>query len=473
MMFVAAGVVKRTMVNYLPFLSVSGTRTLAASSSGSSFQKKNSSERKNTTRPKNHKNQQNKKLAYGWAKNPSPKAHQMARAQNGEYKARQVVLDDYAKHMKDIVDELKGEYKRLVNEGIINESTMDARKIQAMLMDAANDKVPPFPIQFQTGLLGQRLLESDVVAFQEDAINTPPFVPMSKDFTNQPGMLREHTVFSKRISNMTRGGRRPSMSVLSIVGTGNGGVGYAVAKASETGVAEEQALKRAKNKMIFIPRLNDRTIAHDIQAHYKKTKLYLRPAKEGSGVKAQPLVRIICELAGITDLTADLFGSTNPLNIVRVTMKALQSQIDPIEVAKRRGKVLLKIDDPGKMPEILYEPPSDSHALELPHLEKTKLFRNWLISFPQPENIVALGNAKQLFDVLKVNGQLASGESSALDDVSATMDTDVLKWISDRPAVVLEDVDFIANAHGSFLDANFWPGSVETCISMAKEKAFA
>eukprot|EP00056_Hartaetosiga_gracilis_P021604 m.25083 g.25083 ORF g.25083 m.25083 type:complete len:470 (+) comp9168_c0_seq1:53-1462(+) len=420
------------------------------------------------------------RLLYNWSKSlhklpQGSKMDKRARTDpNGVYRARKAVVDEYKKHMRGMSDQIKSECKQLLNEGILTRDS--ASKVQSLLDAAAKDDTPPMLLDIDRDTIVDRgespPSEEEIINLQEGLINTPPFVPLRNW---DEGLEREHTVFTKRVSNMTRGGRRPSMSVLAIVGNGDGGVGYAVAKSNEGPIAEEQAIKKAYNKMVFVPRLDKRTITHDIQVRFKKTKLYMQPAKKGRGIKAHPLVRIVCENAGITDLTADLFGSKNPLNIVKCAMKALQSQVDPVELAKNRGKILLKIDDPGKMPQIMFKPTANAHVKEVSQSEKKKLFGNWLMSFPSPQDIVSLGEGKKLYDAFKASNALSDNDNADEVVIGANVNTkevgvDVLKWFGRRPMLVLDEMDFTAHSVGSFLDSNFWPGGVDTCMDMARQQ---
>ncbi|EDQ92021.1 uncharacterized protein MONBRDRAFT_3220, partial [Monosiga brevicollis MX1] len=142
---------------------------------------------------------------------------------------------------------------------------------------------------------------------------------------------------TKRVINMTRGGRQSSMWALVIVGNKKGVAGFAIAKAEDVGDAVRKATAKAIRKAVFIDRFDERTIHHTIHHKFLRTKIFLRPKRPGGGLIAHRSVMGIAELAGIRDLGADIIGSNNPLNVVRATFGALARQIPATELAEARG----------------------------------------------------------------------------------------------------------------------------------------
>ncbi len=155
-------------------------------------------------------------------------------------------------------------------------------------------------------------------------------IPESLDFT-------ERVISVRRVAKVVAGGKRFSFSALVAVGDMQGHVGIAIGKAPEAPDAIRKAITKAKKNIITVP-MRGTTIPHEIVADFGASRLILRPASEGTGVIAGGTVRAILELAGIKNILTKALGSTNPINLARVTMKALSMLKTPAEVARIRGK---------------------------------------------------------------------------------------------------------------------------------------
>jgi len=127
-----------------------------------------------------------------------------------------------------------------------------------------------------------------------------------------------------RVTKVVKGGRRFRFNALMVVGNKKGAVGYGFGKAKEVPDAIKKAVEDAFKNLVQID-LKGTTIAHDIEVKYNASKIILKPAKEGTGVKAGGAARPVLELAGIRDILSKQLGSTNPSNVVRATIKALTS----------------------------------------------------------------------------------------------------------------------------------------------------
>jgi small subunit ribosomal protein S5 len=127
-----------------------------------------------------------------------------------------------------------------------------------------------------------------------------------------------------RVTKVVKGGRRFRFNALMVVGNKKGQVGYGFGKAKEVPDAIKKAVEDAFKNLVQIE-LKGTTIAHDIEVKYNASKIILKPAKEGTGVKAGGAARPVLELAGIRDILSKQLGSTNPSNVVRATIKALTS----------------------------------------------------------------------------------------------------------------------------------------------------
>lgn len=152
----------------------------------------------------------------------------------------------------------------------------------------------------------------------------------------------ERVISIRRVAKVVAGGKRFSFSALVAVGDMQGHVGIAIGKAGEAPDAIRKAINKAKKNMITVP-MRGTTIPHEIVADFGASKLVLRPASEGTGVIAGGTVRAILELAGIKNILTKSLGSTNPVNLAKVTVKALSMLRTPSEVASIRGKEIKEI----------------------------------------------------------------------------------------------------------------------------------
>ncbi|MCZ7592590.1 MAG: 30S ribosomal protein S5 [Kiritimatiellae bacterium] len=136
--------------------------------------------------------------------------------------------------------------------------------------------------------------------------------------------IQERVIHVNRCAKVVKGGRRFSFSALVVVGDRERHVGYALGKANEVADAIRKATESAKRNMFSVT-MKDRTIPHEIETRFSGARVFMRPASEGTGVIAGGGMRTVLELAGIRDVLAKSMGSTNALNVVRATVKALQS----------------------------------------------------------------------------------------------------------------------------------------------------
>ena len=148
--------------------------------------------------------------------------------------------------------------------------------------------------------------------------------------------LTERVVQINRVSKVVKGGRRVSFSAIVVVGDGRGHVGAGLGKADEVPGAITKGRDDAKKHIILVP-LVDRTIPHPIIADFGAARVILRPASKGTGVIAGGSVRAVVESAGISDILSKSLGSTNPVNVVMATIKALGQLRSAQTVRQMRG----------------------------------------------------------------------------------------------------------------------------------------
>ena len=154
--------------------------------------------------------------------------------------------------------------------------------------------------------------------------------------------LVEKLVQVNRVAKTVKGGRVMSFTALTVVGDGNGKVGYGRGKAKEVPVAIQKALDEAKRSLVNVE-LNGNTIWYPINEKSSATKVYMQPASEGTGVIAGGAMRAILEVAGVQNVLAKCYGSTNPVNVVHATFKGLKAMQSPESIAAKRGKSVEEI----------------------------------------------------------------------------------------------------------------------------------
>ncbi|TAJ95861.1 MAG: 30S ribosomal protein S5 [Gammaproteobacteria bacterium] len=154
--------------------------------------------------------------------------------------------------------------------------------------------------------------------------------------------LLEKLVAVNRVAKVVKGGRIFGFTALTVVGDGNGKVGFGRGKAREVPAAIQKAMEKARQNMVSIP-LNGDTLHYTINAEHGAAKVHMQPASEGTGIIAGGAMRAVFEVVGIRNVLAKSIGSTNPVNVVRATVKGLMAMTSPELIAAKRGKKLEEI----------------------------------------------------------------------------------------------------------------------------------
>lgn len=154
--------------------------------------------------------------------------------------------------------------------------------------------------------------------------------------------LKEKLVSLNRVAKVTKGGRTFSFSALVVLGDGKGKVGHGLGKARDVQECIAKAVDDARKNLITVPLIKG-TIPHKQLGKYGAGKVLIKPASDGTGVIAGGAMRAVLEMAGVQNVLAKSQGSSNPHNVVKATINALDNLRDAKEVARQRGITLEKL----------------------------------------------------------------------------------------------------------------------------------
>ena len=152
----------------------------------------------------------------------------------------------------------------------------------------------------------------------------------------------EKLVAVNRTAKVVKGGRQFGFTALTVVGDGAGRVGFGFGKAREVPVAISKGMAAARKNMINVS-LRNETLHYAIKGTHGATRVFMQPASDGTGVIAGGGMRAVLECAGVRNVLAKSYGSRNPINVVRATLKALAAIRSPEQIAAKRGKSLDEI----------------------------------------------------------------------------------------------------------------------------------
>jgi small subunit ribosomal protein S5 len=154
--------------------------------------------------------------------------------------------------------------------------------------------------------------------------------------------LIEKLVAVNRVAKVVKGGRQFGFTALTVVGDGNGNVGFGYGKAKEVPQAIQKAMDKARKNMTKIA-LNGDTLQHPVTGVHGAANVYMQPASEGTGIIAGGAMRAVFEAVGVNNVLAKINGTRNPVNVVRATINGLVSMTSPSYVAAKRGKKVEEI----------------------------------------------------------------------------------------------------------------------------------
>lgn len=152
----------------------------------------------------------------------------------------------------------------------------------------------------------------------------------------------EKLVGINRVAKVVKGGRLFGFTALTVVGDGKGRVGMGRGKAREVPAAIQKAMESARRNMINVP-LKGGTLQYAMTSRHGAAKVYMQPASEGTGIIAGGPMRAVFEVLGVRDVLAKCIGSSNPINVIRATIRGLQSMKEPGAIAAKRGKTTEEI----------------------------------------------------------------------------------------------------------------------------------
>lgn len=149
--------------------------------------------------------------------------------------------------------------------------------------------------------------------------------------------LQEKLVAVNRVAKVVKGGRQFGFTALTVVGDGEGKIGFGYGKAKEVPIAIQKAMEKARRNMTYIP-LKDGTLYYPKVGIHGAAKVHMQPASDGTGIIAGGAMRAVFEVLGVKNVLAKCIGSRNPINVVRATIAGLEDMQSPDDIAAKRGK---------------------------------------------------------------------------------------------------------------------------------------
>lgn len=159
--------------------------------------------------------------------------------------------------------------------------------------------------------------------------------------TKSDGLI-EKLVAVNRTAKVVKGGRIFGFTAVVVVGDGKGRIGFGRGKSREVPAAIQKAMEAARRNMRDIW-LNGDTLWYEIRSYHGASKVFMKPASEGTGIIAGGGMRAVFEVLGVRNVLAKCIGSSNPVNVVRATIKGLLQMTSPEMIAEKRGKTVAQL----------------------------------------------------------------------------------------------------------------------------------
>ena len=167
---------------------------------------------------------------------------------------------------------------------------------------------------------------------QQSSVSTN--VPLGSKALNE---LYRFPIFSRRVTQQTGKGKIHRIYSLVIVGNGDGLVGYGEGKDEDSSRAEAKAFSEAVRSMDWVERFEKRTVWTEMETKLGATRLILRPRPVGFGLRCNPYLHQVLKAAGIKDISAKVWGSRNPLNVIKAAFRMLQAGNAPLAMGDGVG----------------------------------------------------------------------------------------------------------------------------------------
>jgi len=164
----------------------------------------------------------------------------------------------------------------------------------------------------------------------------------NKESSGPSDGLLEKLVSVNRVAKVVKGGRQFGFTALTVVGDGNGKVGFGYGKAREVPLAIQKAMEKARKNIRDID-LDNGTLQYALTSTHGASKVYMQPASDGTGIIAGGAMRAVFEVVGVHNVLAKCIGSRNPINVVRATIRGLTEMASPQSIADKRGKKVEEI----------------------------------------------------------------------------------------------------------------------------------
>ncbi|EJD51267.1 ribosomal protein S5 domain 2-like protein [Auricularia subglabra TFB-10046 SS5] len=140
-------------------------------------------------------------------------------------------------------------------------------------------------------------------------------------------------LLTRRTTQQTGKGKINSMYVCVVVGNGDGLVGVGEGKDMDSRPkAHAKAIADAVRNMDVVERFEGRTIWTEVQSKMGATRIIMRPRPVGFGLHCNPYIHQILKAAGIKDISAKVWGSRNPLNVIKTAQRLLHAGHAPVRL---------------------------------------------------------------------------------------------------------------------------------------------